>query len=196
MIEEKMSTLFTKQRRVNALKDFQARLEMTLQKKKLKKKELEKRFYDYDFKPKTNKKRINIYNNKVPAKVKNTLKKKQKTSRAKNRVYKKAVNQMTIKKSYKKNAPKKSENSNSMNLADDDTQNIKIQKQLVMGDRLEVNEDAEVGEEDAEYKEKLFEMDSDKKDEQVESPQFNVSEQPLVEMDEEDDIVPLEGLKA
>ena len=74
MVEEKMSKLFTKKRRVAALRDFGMRLEMTLQKKKLKKKNLEKKYYDYDFKPRTNKKRINIYKIKLPAKPVTTRK--------------------------------------------------------------------------------------------------------------------------
>lgn len=55
-----MSKLFTKKRRVGAKEDFQMRVEMTLQKQKLKKKELIKKYYNYDFKPQINKKRINI----------------------------------------------------------------------------------------------------------------------------------------
>ena len=60
MESAKMSKLFTKDRRVMAKADFDSRLELTLQKKRIKQKQLEKKFYDFDFKPKINKRRINI----------------------------------------------------------------------------------------------------------------------------------------
>ena len=61
MIEQgKMSKLFTKDRRKQAKDDFKDRVEYNIQKKKHKKKELQKRFYNYDFKPSINKRRINL----------------------------------------------------------------------------------------------------------------------------------------
>jgi hypothetical protein len=180
MIEEKMSTLFTKERRVEALKDFQSRLELTLQKKKLKKKELEKRFYGYDFKPKVNKKRIDIYKNNLPAKVVKTLKKKQRLSNARHGNLKK-----TARKNKKPYMRKKKTNSHQ-----NKTKKIIIQKQLVMGDRIEAEptkENLELVNGVGNHDEKLFEMSSEKKG-QVESPEFNVSERPVVEMDTEDDL--------
>ena len=73
---EQMSKLFTKSRRKKAKKQFKSRLEMTLQKKKIKKRELEKKYYDYNFKPNTNKKRINIYSRTLPDNVIRELEKK------------------------------------------------------------------------------------------------------------------------
>ena len=86
MMKEKMSTLFTKNRRIAALNDFEMRLEMTLQKKKLKKKILEDKYYDFDFKPRTNKRRINIYSKKIPDNVLNTIKKKTKPKKKLKRI--------------------------------------------------------------------------------------------------------------
>lgn len=62
MLNHRMWKLNNKKKKMKQLSDFEVRLEMTLQKKKLKKKELEKKYYDYNFKPNTNKKRIKIYN--------------------------------------------------------------------------------------------------------------------------------------
>jgi hypothetical protein len=73
---EKMSKLFTKSRRTEAKKQFKSRVEMNLQKQKLRKKKLEKKYYDYDFKPKTNKRRIDIYSRAMPLKVVKELEKK------------------------------------------------------------------------------------------------------------------------
>ena len=73
---EKMSKLFTKSRRTEAKKHFKSRLEMNQQKAKIKKRQLEKKFYDFDFKPKTNKKRIDIYARNLPSKVIQELEKK------------------------------------------------------------------------------------------------------------------------
>jgi hypothetical protein len=53
------------------LSDFEMRLELTLQKKKLKQKELERKYYGYNFKPDINKKRINIHK-KPKKRIKNT----------------------------------------------------------------------------------------------------------------------------
>ena len=56
MVEkEKMSKLFTRERRIKARADFDQRVKYNLAKSKLKKKELQKKYYDYDFKPKINK---------------------------------------------------------------------------------------------------------------------------------------------
>jgi hypothetical protein len=67
MIEkEKMSKTFTIDRRKEARTDFDSRLEFNIQKRKIKKKQLEKKIYNYDFKPKINKTRINIYNSTAP----------------------------------------------------------------------------------------------------------------------------------
>ena len=104
MVEEQMSKLFTKKRRIEALSDFEMRLEMTLQKKKLKKKALEKKYYDFDFKPRTNKKRINIYSKTLPSSVVATLKKKKRESKHQKISKEKNLNQ-TIR---KKIAPRKS----------------------------------------------------------------------------------------
>lgn len=67
MIEkEKMSKTFTTDRRKEARVDFDSRLEFNIQKRKIKKKQLEKKIYNYDFKPKINKNRINIYSSTAP----------------------------------------------------------------------------------------------------------------------------------
>lgn len=67
MIErERMSKTFTMDRRKEARSDFDSRMEFNLQKRRIKKKQLEKKFYDYDFKPKINKNRINIYSKNAP----------------------------------------------------------------------------------------------------------------------------------
>lgn len=66
MEKEKMSKTFTIDRRKEARHDFDSRMEFNLQKRKIKKKELEKKFYNYNFQPKINKKRINIYSSKAP----------------------------------------------------------------------------------------------------------------------------------
>ena len=82
------------------LSDFEMRLELTLQKKKLKQKELEKKYYGYNFKPKTNKKRLNIHNKKPKRKVKNTWKnnnlKKQKPNQAMVRVQKRKIKSRNV----------------------------------------------------------------------------------------------------
>lgn len=54
---EKMSKLFTKKRRITAKTDFQDRVQMNLIKKKQKMKDLENKFYNFSFKPKTNRKK-------------------------------------------------------------------------------------------------------------------------------------------
>lgn len=62
MIEqEKMSKLFTKDRRQKAKIDFMDRTMFNLEKQKLNKQKLHKKYYDYDFRPEINHKRINIY---------------------------------------------------------------------------------------------------------------------------------------
>ena len=61
---EKMSKLFTKKRRVLAKNDFQDRVQMNLIKQKLRKKELEKKYYDFSFKPQINKKKFKGKRNK------------------------------------------------------------------------------------------------------------------------------------
>jgi hypothetical protein len=61
MIEkEKMSKLFTKDRRNLAKKDFKERVQYNLQKKVIKSKQLEEKLYNYDFQPAINKSRINL----------------------------------------------------------------------------------------------------------------------------------------
>ena len=67
--KEKMSLLFTRDRRKEARQDFSHRMEMNKQKAKMKKKRLEMKYYDFSFKPKTNRKRIKIYNKKLPRNV-------------------------------------------------------------------------------------------------------------------------------
>lgn len=67
--KEKMSRLFTRNRRKEAVEDFKTRMEMNKQKSKMKKAALEKKYYDFSFKPKTNHKRIKIYNKKLPRNV-------------------------------------------------------------------------------------------------------------------------------
>lgn len=65
MIEkEKMSKLFTKDRRQKAKIDFMDRAMFNLEKQKIKKAKLKEKFYDYKFKPEINQKRINIYSKK------------------------------------------------------------------------------------------------------------------------------------
>ena len=49
---------------------------MNIQKQKIKKKKLEQKYYDYDFKPRTNKKRIDIYARTLPSNVIKELEKK------------------------------------------------------------------------------------------------------------------------
>lgn len=71
-----MSKLFTKSRRNEAKKQFKTRMEFNLQKKKVKKKQLERKYYNLDFKPKTNRKRIDIYSRAMPSKVVRELEKK------------------------------------------------------------------------------------------------------------------------
>jgi hypothetical protein len=66
MIEsEKMSKLFTKTRRKQAKNDFMDRTQFNLEKQKINKKKLKEKFYNYNFKPQINHKRINIYSNKL-----------------------------------------------------------------------------------------------------------------------------------
>lgn len=72
--KEKMSHTFTKNRRVKAKGDFQRRLEFNSQKRKMKKRELEKKYYNYDFNPKINQKRININPKNLPSHVYKTKK--------------------------------------------------------------------------------------------------------------------------
>ena len=67
--KEKMSLLFTRDRRKEARQDFSHRMEMNKQKAKMKKKRLEMKYYDFSFKPKTNRNRIKIYNKKLPRNV-------------------------------------------------------------------------------------------------------------------------------
>lgn len=56
MVEkEKMSKLFTKNRRIKARADFDQRVKYNLEKARVKKKELQKKYYNYDFTPKINK---------------------------------------------------------------------------------------------------------------------------------------------
>jgi hypothetical protein len=74
--QEKMSKLFTKSRRTEGKKQFKNRVEMNKQRAKIKKKNLEKKYYDFDFKPKINKKRINIYSRNMPSNVIKELEKK------------------------------------------------------------------------------------------------------------------------
>jgi hypothetical protein len=84
MIEsEKMSKTFTIDRRKEARQDFDSRMEFNLEKRKVKKKQLEKKFYNYNFKPKINKNRINIYSSKAPKVV---VKKNKKTANKYNNV--------------------------------------------------------------------------------------------------------------
>lgn len=62
MIErEKMSKLFTRDRRQKAKNDFMDRAMFNVEKQKLNKKKLQEKYYNYDFKPQINKNRINIY---------------------------------------------------------------------------------------------------------------------------------------
>ena len=62
MIEqEKMSKLFTKDRRQQARIDFMDRTVFNLEKQKINKQKLQKKYYDFDFRPEINHKRINIY---------------------------------------------------------------------------------------------------------------------------------------
>ena len=66
MIEkEKMSKLFTKERRKQAKNDFMDRAMFNLEKTKIKKAKLKDKFYNYNFKPQINQKRINIYSKKL-----------------------------------------------------------------------------------------------------------------------------------
>jgi hypothetical protein len=66
MIEsEKMSKLFTKDRRKKAKNDFMDRTVFNLEKQKMNKKRLQEKYYNYDFKPEINRKRINIYDKKL-----------------------------------------------------------------------------------------------------------------------------------
>ena len=57
VMKHQMWKLNNRKRKKKKVSDFEMRLEMTLQKKKLRKKELEKKYYDYKFKPKTNKRK-------------------------------------------------------------------------------------------------------------------------------------------
>lgn len=62
MIEQgKMSKLFTKDRRKKAKSDFMDRTMFNLEKQKINKQKLQKKYYDYNFQPEINQKRINIY---------------------------------------------------------------------------------------------------------------------------------------
>ena len=66
MIEsEKMSKLFTKDRRRQAKSDFMDRTMFNLEKQKINKKKLSDKYYNYNFKPQINHKRINIYSKKL-----------------------------------------------------------------------------------------------------------------------------------
>jgi hypothetical protein len=66
MIEnEKMSKLFTKERRKQAKNDFMDRTMFNLEKQKINKKKLKDKYYNYNFKPQINQKRINIYSKKL-----------------------------------------------------------------------------------------------------------------------------------
>ena len=81
MEREKMSKTFTMDRRKEARSDFDSRLEFNLQKSRIRKKELDKKIYAYDFKPKINKNRINIYSKKAPVIAKVSRKPKIRESR-------------------------------------------------------------------------------------------------------------------
>ena len=59
--KEKMSKLFTKERRKQAKSDFMDRTMFNLQKQKINKEKLKEKFYNYNFQPEINKKRIDIY---------------------------------------------------------------------------------------------------------------------------------------
>lgn len=66
MIEqEKMSKLFTKDRRRQAKLDFMDRTQFNIEKQKLNKQRLQQKYYDFDFKPEINQRRINIYGTKL-----------------------------------------------------------------------------------------------------------------------------------
>lgn len=67
--KEKMSQTFTKNRRLRAKNDFQRRLEFNSQKREMKKKELDRKYHNYDFNPKINQKRINIHPKTLPRNV-------------------------------------------------------------------------------------------------------------------------------
>ena len=67
--KEKMSQTFTKNRRLRAKNDFQRRLEFNSQKREMKKRELDKKYHNYDFNPKINQKRINIHPKTLPRNV-------------------------------------------------------------------------------------------------------------------------------
>ena len=69
MEDGKMSKLFTRDRRKDAKTDFDQRRDFNLHKKEAHKKELEDRFYNFDFQPKINKKRININPKNLPPNV-------------------------------------------------------------------------------------------------------------------------------
>lgn len=89
MIErERMSKTFTIDRRKEARSDFDSRLEFNLEKRKIKKKQLEKKFYDFDFKPKINKNRINIYSKTAP-KITPKMKPKKAPNKSPNKFIKK-----------------------------------------------------------------------------------------------------------
>jgi hypothetical protein len=86
VMKHEMWKINNKRKKIQALSNFEMRLEMTLQKKKLKKKELEKKYYGYNFKPKTNRKRINIYNKPKTGRIKNKfVENKKKKVNSKNR---------------------------------------------------------------------------------------------------------------
>ena len=87
MIEnEKMSKLFTKDRRQKAKNDFIDRAMFNQEKSKIKKAKLKEKFYDFNFKPEINHKRINIYSKKFHKNV-----------------YKKTFDKRILKKSFGKN---------------------------------------------------------------------------------------------
>ena len=179
MVKEKMSKLFTKKRRIDALSDFESRLELTLQKKKLKKKELEQKYYDFDFKPQTNKKRINIYSKKLPKKVVNTIKKKEKQSimKKKRKSEEKALNE-TIRKKMNGKRGKVSRKKNEVKVEQVEVRKVEMREEII-------------GNENNGHKNQIiFDRDSDFETEEriIESPEFNVNEGPLVKMDEEDDV--------
>ena len=73
----KITKLYSQEKRKQAKKDFKERIEYHLQKKKLKRKELEEKMCVYNFKPRINKKRINLNPKKLHKNVyrKNSIKK-------------------------------------------------------------------------------------------------------------------------